>query len=88
MGNEINNKSQSKDNKQIAIIVAIGIIVIACICCLLIVAGYFLYNDLTKTAIASPQPTPEVVLVPTNSNNHFSNLCTGDDCNSYYISKR
>jgi hypothetical protein len=72
MENENIDKSESNDTREIAIIVAIGAIVIVCICCLLIVAGYFLYNDLNLSATASPKSTPAITLVPTQSSSNGS----------------
>ena len=41
------------DKKEITIIAATGVAVTLCVCCLLGVAGYFLYKDL-----GTPKPTP------------------------------
>jgi hypothetical protein len=70
MENKNIDKSESNDTKEIAIIVAIGALVIVCICGLLIVAGYFLYNDLNLSSTASPKSTPTINLVPTQSSNN------------------
>lgn len=37
---------ESNDRKEVYVIIAVGVIIIACICCLLSVAGYALYQDL------------------------------------------
>jgi hypothetical protein len=37
---------EANDRKEIYVIIAVGIIVITCICCLLAVAGYALYQDI------------------------------------------
>jgi hypothetical protein len=58
MENEKNNKPETNDRKDIAILISVGAIIIACICCLLIVAGYYLYNDLISSDTASLTNTP------------------------------
>jgi hypothetical protein len=40
---------ESSDRNEITIIIAVGVIVILCICCLLSIAGYALYKDLPST---------------------------------------
>ncbi len=37
---------EKSDRKEIYVIIAVGVIIIACICCLLAVAGYALYQDI------------------------------------------
>jgi hypothetical protein len=62
MENPPNNPPESNDRKEIGVIVAIGVIVVICICCLLAVAGYYLYKDLNSSSIAGAERTPEVII--------------------------
>jgi hypothetical protein len=59
---------ESNDRKEIYVIIAVGVIIIACICCLLAVAGYALYQDLPtnifpqESAVVSVAATPAPVI--------------------------
>jgi hypothetical protein len=59
---------ESNDRKEIMVIVAIGIIVILCICCLLAIAGYYLYNDLNSSSKIEAGTTPEVITATSKPN--------------------
>jgi hypothetical protein len=59
---------ESNDRKEIMVIVAIGIIVILCICCLLAIAGYYLYNDLNSSSKIEAGTTPEVIIATSKPN--------------------
>jgi hypothetical protein len=56
---------ESDDRKEIYIILAVGIILIACICCLLTVAGVALYQDLGVSIPPKSSPTGEAISAPT-----------------------
>ena len=43
------SRPESSDRVEITLIIAVGVIVIVCICCLLGIAGYALYKDLPST---------------------------------------
>lgn len=47
---------EPNDRKEVYVIIAVGVIFIACICCLLAVAGYALYQDL-PTNLFPPEST-------------------------------
>lgn len=55
------NSAESNDKKEIIVIAAIGIVFILCVCCLLAVAGYFLFNDLNSSSKNTPETTPEAI---------------------------
>jgi len=57
------SKPESSDRNEIAIIIAVGVIVILCICCLLGIAGYALYKDLPSTI--SPEESSVEAIVET-----------------------
>jgi hypothetical protein len=40
------SQPETSDRKEIYIIIAVGVVIIACICCLLAVAGYALFQDI------------------------------------------
>jgi hypothetical protein len=55
-------QTATEDNKTLPIIITIGVIFVVCICCLLTVAGYYLYKDLKLSPTSTPVPSPEVLL--------------------------
>ena len=65
---------EANDRKEISIIIAVGVIIIACICCLLVVAGYALYQDIPTNPF--PQGSTQVNVadtpVPDVQDNTFS----------------
>jgi hypothetical protein len=55
---------ESNDRKEIYVIIAIGVIIIGCICCLLAAAGYALYQDLPTSIFPQESPTEKIVDTP------------------------
>jgi hypothetical protein len=53
-------QSESNDRKEISIIIAVGVIIIACTCCLLAVAGIALYRDLPTDIFQKGTATVEL----------------------------
>lgn len=54
---------EANDRKEIYVIIAVGVIIIACICCLLAVAGYALYQDIPTNLF--PQGSTKVNVADT-----------------------
>ena len=52
-------QTETNDSKELYIILAVGVIIIACICCLLAVAGYALYQDLPTSIF--PQGATDIL---------------------------
>ena len=58
--------SESNDRKEIYIIAVVGVVFLACVCCLISIAGYFLYKDIAPS-LGSPQSTRTATVEPSSS---------------------
>lgn len=65
MENPPNAPTETSDRKEISVLIALGVIVIVCICCLLAAAGYALYSDISTPLLNRKTPTRDVVPVST-----------------------
>ncbi len=57
--------AESNDRKEISVLIALGVIVIVCICCLLAVAGYALYSDISTSFLRERTPARDDAPVQT-----------------------